>query len=180
MAGEAQASTITIGSVLPPGSTPTEFGQVQTLFNSALPEKGANLTSPVNGAIVRWRVQGATGGPFTLRVLRPNNSGGYQASGTSNPAMPTNSGLQTFSANLKVEAGDLVGVDPANAADKIGVAEVAGANYGSSSRLRSTARRSLRAGQWQAKRSSSAPKSSRLRRSPRSPRITGRSRAARK
>ena len=130
MAGEAQASTVTIGSVLPPGSAPTEFGQVQTLFNSALPEKGANLTSTVDGAIVRWRVQGASGGPFTLRVLRPNNSGGYQASGTSNPATPTNSGLQTFTANLKVEAGDLVGVDPANATDMIGVAEVAGANYG--------------------------------------------------
>jgi hypothetical protein len=130
MAGEAQASTITIGSVLPPGSTPTEFGQVQTLFNSALPEKGVNLTSPVDGAIVRWRVQGASGGPFILRVLRPNNSGGYQASGTSNPATPTSPDLQTFAANLKVEAGDLVGVDPTNAADKIGVAEVAGANYG--------------------------------------------------
>lgn len=43
----AQASTITVGSVLPPGSVPTEFGQVRTLFNTALPEKGANLASPV-------------------------------------------------------------------------------------------------------------------------------------
>jgi hypothetical protein len=130
MASGAQASTLTIGSVLPPGSTPTEVGQVQTLFNSALPEKGANLTSPVDGTIVRWRVQGASGGPFTLRVLRPNNSGGYKASGTSNPATPGGEGLQTFTANLPVEAGDLIGVDPANASDKIGVAEVAGANYG--------------------------------------------------
>jgi hypothetical protein len=44
--------------------------------------------------------------------------------------MPTGSGLQTFTANLPIEAGDLVGVDPANSTDKIGVAEVAGANYG--------------------------------------------------
>jgi IPT/TIG domain/PASTA domain len=130
MTGGAQASTITIGSVLPPGSTPTEFGQVQTLFNSALPEKGSNLTSPVDGTIVRWRVQGASGGPLTLRVLRPNNSGGYQASGTSNPATPSSPELQTFTANLPIKAGDLIGVDPANATDKIGVAEVAGANYG--------------------------------------------------
>ncbi len=129
-AGGAQASTITIGSVLPLGSTPTEFGQVQTLFNTALPEKGANLVSPVNGAIVRWRVQGAKGGPFFLRVLRPNGSGAYSAMGTSNPATPSGTGLQTFSTNLPIRAGDLIGVDPSNGTDTIGVADVAGASYG--------------------------------------------------
>lgn len=126
----AQASTITIGSVLPPGSTPTEFGAVETFFNTALPEKGANLTSPVSGAIVRWRIQGAEGGPFYLRVLRPNGSGGYMASGTSNAATPSGSGLQTFTANLPVQAGDLIGVDPTNVSDKIGVVAAAGASYG--------------------------------------------------
>jgi hypothetical protein len=126
----AQASTITVGSVLPPGSTPTAFGQVETFFNTALPEKGANLISPVAGAIVRWRIQDAEGGPFYLRVLRPNGSGGYMAAGTSNPATPSGSGLQTFTANLPIEAGDLIGVDPTNITDKIGIAEVAGASYG--------------------------------------------------
>ena len=61
-----------------------EFKTVQTLFNTALPEKGANLTSPVSGAIVRWRIQDPEGGPFFLRVLRPNGSGAYTAVGTSN------------------------------------------------------------------------------------------------
>src|ERR1700710_808629 len=59
LATVAQASTITVGSVLPPGSVATEFKQVRTFFNTALPEKGANLTSPVTGAIVRWRMQDA-------------------------------------------------------------------------------------------------------------------------
>lgn len=126
----AQASTITVGSVLPPGSTPTEFKAVETFFNTALPEKGANLTSPVSGAIVRWRMQDPVGGPFYLRVLRPNGSGGYMAAGTSNPVTPSGGGLQTFTANLPVQAGDLIGVDPTNASDKIGVAEVAGASFG--------------------------------------------------
>jgi PASTA domain-containing protein/IPT/TIG domain-containing protein len=130
VATAAQASTITVGSVLPPGSTPTEFKSVETFFNTALPEKGANLTSPVSGAIVRWRMQDPTGGPFYLRVLRPNGSGGYMAAGTSNPVTPSGSGLQTFTANLPVQAGDLIGVDPTNITDKIGVAEVAGASYG--------------------------------------------------
>lgn len=126
----AQASTITVGSVLPPGATATEFKSVETFFNTALPEKGANLTSPVSGAIVRWRMQNPVGGPFFLRVLRPNGSGGYMAAGTSNPVTPSGSGLQTFTANLPVQAGDLIGVDPTNATDKIDVAEVAGASFG--------------------------------------------------
>jgi hypothetical protein len=125
-----QASTVTVGSVLPPGSTATEFGQVETFFNTALPEKGANLTSPVDGAIVRWRLQDATGGPFYLRVLRPNGSGGYMAAGTSNAVTPSGPGLQTFTANLPIKAGDLIGIDPTNATDKVGVAEAAGAGYG--------------------------------------------------
>jgi hypothetical protein len=126
----AQASTVTVGSVLPPGSVSTEFKTVETFFNTALPEKGANLTSPVSGAIVRWRVQDAEGGPFYLRVLRPNGSGGYMAAGTSNPATPSGGGLQTFTANLPVKAGDLIGVDPTNATDKIGIAGASGASYG--------------------------------------------------
>jgi hypothetical protein len=129
-AGSAQASTVTVGSVFPPGSVPTEFAQVQTFFNTALPEKGANLASPVNGTIVRWRVKDAEGGPFRLRVLRPNGSGGYMAAGTSNPVSPTGTGLQTFTANLPIHAGDLIGVDPSNDADKIGVGEVPSASYG--------------------------------------------------
>lgn len=128
-AGAAQASTVTVGSVLPLGATSTEFGQVKTLFNTALPETGANLVSPVNGAIVRWRVQGAEGGPFYLRVLRPNGSGAYTAVGTSGPATPSGTGVETFTANLPIHAGDLVAVDPTNATDKIGILPVAGAGY---------------------------------------------------
>jgi hypothetical protein len=126
----AQATTVTVGSVLPPGAAPKPFEAVQTFFNTALPEKGANLVSPVSGAVVRWRIQEAKGGPFYLRVLRPNGSGGYTAVGTSGPATPTGTGLQTFTANIPIRAGDLVGVDPTNAGDEIGVSEVAGANFG--------------------------------------------------
>jgi hypothetical protein len=127
----AQASTITVGSVLPPGYTSKPFEEVQTFLNTALPEKGANLVSPVNGAVVRWRVQGAKGGPFYLRVLHPNGSGAYAATGTSGGVTPTNTGLQTFPANLPVHTGDLIGIDPTNPSDEIGVAEVPGAGYAS-------------------------------------------------
>jgi hypothetical protein len=127
----AQASTLTVGSVLPTSTEQVEFKEVQTFFNTALPEPGANLVSPVNGAIVRWRMLGAEGGPFTLRVLHPNGKSGYAAHGTSGPVTPTGIGVQTFTANIPVEAGDLIGVDPTNATDKIGVASAAGAGFAS-------------------------------------------------
>jgi hypothetical protein len=128
-AGAAQASTVTVGSVLPVTFTSKPFEQVKTLFNTALPEKGANLVSPASGAIVRWRLQGAKGGPFYLRVLHPNGSGAYLASGTSGPATPSGTGLQTFTANIPVKAGDLIGIDPTSGSDEIGVASAPGANY---------------------------------------------------
>ncbi|MFL5873100.1 MAG: IPT/TIG domain-containing protein [Solirubrobacterales bacterium] len=128
-AASAQAAQIRIGSVLPEKFTPTEFTRVQTFFNTGLPEAGASIASPVDGAILRWQIQGASGGPFFLRVLHPNGKGAYEAAGTSLPASPTNEGLQTFSTSLKVKAGDLIGVDPTNATDKIGVAETSGASY---------------------------------------------------
>ena len=127
----AQASTITVGSVLPAGFESKPFVQGQTLLNTTLPEKGANLTSPVDGAIVRWRVQGAIGGPFYLRVLHPNGSGAYQATQASTAAAIAGTGLQTFATNLPVKSGDLIGIDPTSAADEIGIATVSGANFAS-------------------------------------------------
>lgn len=126
----AQARTITVGSVLPPGGTAKTFDAVQTLFNTALPEKGANLVSPVNGAIVRWQAQDLKGGPFQLRVLRPNGSGAYTAVGTSAAVTPSGTGLQTFTANIAIKAGDLIGIDPTSATDEIGEVTVPGASVG--------------------------------------------------
>ena len=79
LASAAQAANITVGSPLTGAFTAESIGITGTLFNSSLAEPGANTASPVNGAIVRWRVQGAKGGPFSLRVLHPNGTGAYTA-----------------------------------------------------------------------------------------------------
>jgi hypothetical protein len=132
LASAAQASTVTVGSVLPSPFVSTPFGQVQTQFNTALPEKGANLVSPTDGAVVRWRIQGAKGGPFFLRVLHPSGTGAYSASGTSGPATPSGAGpLYTFTTNMPIRAGDLLGVDPSSGTDEIGIAAVSGASFAS-------------------------------------------------
>jgi IPT/TIG domain len=130
-ASATQASVVSVGSVLPEGATSEPFKRVQTLFNTALPEAGATLASPATGAIVRWRIQGAVGGPFYLRVLHPDGKGSYEATATSQGATPAGTGLETFSTNLKVQAGDLIGIDPSHDSDEIGVATVAGARYAS-------------------------------------------------
>jgi IPT/TIG domain/PASTA domain len=131
MATAAQASVIKIGSVLPDKWESKKFDRVETVFNTALPESGATLASPVNGAIIRWSVQGAVGGPFYLRVLHPDGKGAYEAAGKSAPASPTGTGLQTFETNLKVQAGDLIGLDPTAETDEVGVKTESGASYAS-------------------------------------------------
>lgn len=129
LATAAQANTVTVGSVLPPSPVSEKVEEVQTFFNTELPEKGANLASPETGTIVRWRMQGAKGGPFYLRVLRPNGIGAYTAVATSNP-VTASGGLQTFAANVPIKTGDLIGVDPSNPTDELGFAtSVSGAAY---------------------------------------------------
>jgi IPT/TIG domain/PASTA domain len=130
MAVAAGATTVTVGSVLPPTFTSTPFEGVRTQFNTTLPETGATVASPVNGEIVRWKVVGAVGGPFTLRVLHPNGSGAFTATGTSQPAKPNGPGIETFPTQLSIHSGDLIAVDSTNPTDEIGVATVAGAGYG--------------------------------------------------
>jgi large repetitive protein len=126
----AGATTVTVGSVMPPTFTSIPFEGVRTQFNTTLPEAGATVASPVNGEIVRWKVNGAVGGPFTLRVLHPNGAGAYTATGASQSAMPLGPGIQTFPTQLPIKSGDLIAVDSTNPTDEIGVATVAGAGYG--------------------------------------------------
>jgi hypothetical protein len=126
----AGATTVTVGSVLPPTFKSTPFEGVRTLFNSTLPEGGSNLGSPVNGAIVRWKMQGAVGGPFTLRVLHPNGSGAFTPVESSESVRPLGTGIETFSTQLPIHAGDTIAVDSTNATDEIGIAEVPLAGYG--------------------------------------------------
>jgi hypothetical protein len=126
----AGATTVTVGSVLPPTFKSTPFEGVRTQFNTTLPESGANITSPVNGAIVRWKMQGAVGGPFTLRVLHPNGNGAFTAIGASQAVKPNGTGIETFQTQLPIRSGDLIAVDSSNPTDEIGVADAAGAAYG--------------------------------------------------
>ena len=113
-ASSAEAATVTVGSPMTMPATGTSLcGAACTWANTALGESGANVTSPISGTIVRWRLAGgSTGGPFELRVIRPAGGGLYTGAGTSSPAQPVGSGVQTFlTTNLPIQAGDLIGID---------------------------------------------------------------------
>lgn len=132
LGSSAQASTVTVGSPLTAAFAPAEYGAGSpiTLFNSALPEPGANVTSPVTGAIIRWRIAGAEGGPFKLRVLTPGTANNYTGAGISGGGLPTSTGVQTFATVLPIKAGQTIGLDNTNETDKIGKAAVPGASFG--------------------------------------------------
>ena len=99
-----------------------------TWANTSLPP-GANLTSPVDGTIVRWRIVDTTGGPFQLRVLTPVGGTTYTGAGTGPPQTPTTNATETFPANLPIKVGQIVGYDNTNNSDMIGFTTAIGATY---------------------------------------------------
>ena len=113
VAGGARAAVVTVGSPLTVTANGTSVCSPSCIFaNQVLAEPGANVTSPVDGVIVRWRTSGPyTGGPFRLRVLTPVAGGQYLANGTSDPQMPSGPGVQAFATNLPIRAGDLIGLE---------------------------------------------------------------------
>jgi hypothetical protein len=122
VASAAQGATVTVGSLHTDVVESTTAGSTGTLtFANPVVGLGGVATSPVDGTIVRWHVTGATGGPFTLRVLRPA-PGGYTAVGTSAGAVPSSLGTQTFPASLPIRAGDLIGLNTTNKTDQVGAA----------------------------------------------------------
>jgi hypothetical protein len=94
------------------------------MANVALGESGANLSSPVNGTIIRWRVTTVGTGTYALRVLRPSG-GQFIGAGTS-AGNVTSSGPQTFTASVPIQAGDLIGVDSPGSPSDVAAAAVAG------------------------------------------------------
>jgi hypothetical protein len=78
---------------------------------------GRQVTSPIDGVIVRWRV-GDGVGPLTLRVFRAEGGAlrGVARSDTVTPTVPTSApgqppNISTFATRIPVRAGDLGGLD---------------------------------------------------------------------
>lgn len=114
LAAPGAYGSITVGSPLTgPFFSTSTCGSAGgcTRANTALGDAGAQLTSPVVGEVVRWRIAGNYGGTFKLRVLRPAGGGQFRGAGTSDPVTATGTATLTIAANLPVESGDLIAVD---------------------------------------------------------------------
>jgi PASTA domain/IPT/TIG domain len=118
----AQAAPVTVGSPLTGNYSSFEIGFSFGVFNTKVP---GNTTSPVSGAIVGWNLLGASGGPFTLRVLQPVGATEYTGFGSSAPVTPLTTGPQHFATNVPIKAGQTIAFDHANSSDHIGIATAA-------------------------------------------------------
>jgi hypothetical protein len=119
-ASAATAAPITIGSPLTATFNPVPFEQTFTVANIVLGEPGAHVTSPVNGVIVRWRIEDAAGGPFELEILTPAPRTDYIGGARSAPETPRSGSIQTFSTDLPIKAGQTIGLDNTNSNAEIG------------------------------------------------------------
>jgi len=121
IAASSQAAVVTVGSPLTRPFVSTEAKNSGTIANIAFPEPGANVTSPVSGTVIRWRIGQAEGGPFRLRILRAAGPEQFAGAGAGpDTTVPSGTdGISVFSVNLPIETGDLLGLDLVNGA-KIG------------------------------------------------------------
>jgi hypothetical protein len=112
----AQAGTVTVGSPLTASFLPAAVGPDGILgINSELGEPGAHVASPVDGAVIGWKLLGG-GGPFELRVVRPEVAGTFLAGAASAPETLGAYGVGSFATHLPIEAGELVGIQVAGKA----------------------------------------------------------------
>lgn len=120
-AGGAQAAVVTVGSPMTQAFTSAAGDRDATVANFKLTEPGARLTSPITGTIIRWRIFGADGGPYRLRVLRPTGFGQYTGAGTGPPTnVQSPTAVAVLPASLPIQTGDLLGLDIAKD-QKLGV-----------------------------------------------------------
>jgi hypothetical protein len=129
-ASVAQGATVTVGSLRTDITESTTAGSPGSIgFANLLVGSGGTAASPVDGVIVNWHLTGAVGGPFFLRVLRPSG-GGVVGVGRSAGALPTGLTTQTFTTNLPIRAGDLIGLDTTNKTDEVGAVAALGSQLG--------------------------------------------------
>jgi hypothetical protein len=122
----AASAATTLGSDLSPepNSSGCFGGDPCTETNTTLP--GAQLTAPVDGVVVRWRVRAADtdpgGNTLRLKVIRdPTGSGAFTSLRTSETrTVPDHGGTPqtfTFSSQLPIAAGDRIALDLDAASD---------------------------------------------------------------
>jgi hypothetical protein len=108
------ATTITVGSSLITKPTINESfsGNSVTVANATVSDPEARAVSPVDGAVVRWRLGPQPGeASYSLDILRPVGAGAYVLAATSTPHLAAPAWTEVFPTNLPIRAGDLIGLN---------------------------------------------------------------------
>ncbi|HST70467.1 MAG TPA: IPT/TIG domain-containing protein [Solirubrobacterales bacterium] len=105
----AEARVVTVGSPASP-TTGGENTQPILFINAGMGAAGGIATSPIDGTIIRWRVNGFEG-PWRLRVLTPNGGPTYTGSGTGAAENVPDKGLHAYATALPVKAGQTIGIE---------------------------------------------------------------------
>ena len=105
------SGAVTLGSDLStPGSPQSCPLDVCTVVQTALP--GRQVTSPIDGVIVVWRVRNASSPtPFRFRVVRPAPGGKFTGGGATPAPAWSCPAICTVNARLPIKAGDFIGAD---------------------------------------------------------------------
>jgi hypothetical protein len=110
----AGAANVTVGPSLTGSWEPFECGALTcTYINDELAGTGANLTSPVTGAVVGFSVvSGSTPGTYRLRTanLVSGNVGFIMRKLSPVVAAVPNAGIQTYATSLPISAGQTIGL----------------------------------------------------------------------
>jgi hypothetical protein len=109
-AASAEAA-VTIGSDLSSSGVPDNCNPAGCQFTNmqtVLP--GRQVSSPISGVVVRWRVRSA-GGSVRLRIVRPVEGGLFSGLARSEIVNVTSGEVQEFPTRLPIEAGNLIGID---------------------------------------------------------------------
>jgi hypothetical protein len=114
LCASAGAANVIVGPSLSGGgwiSEPCEVAPTCTFANYELGGTGANLTSPVTGAIVSFNVLGgSTPGTYRIRTVTPGEtsvSWFFKKAGATVAAVP-NAGVQTYPTSLPINAGETI------------------------------------------------------------------------
>lgn len=109
----ASPAAVTIGTPLDqPSSNASDVSPGRTVMTLAY--AGAELASPIDGVVVRYRVQSTAWGNISLRILRPAGAGAFDGVGTSTPAFVGgvfDDLTHQVGTRLPIAAEDQIGID---------------------------------------------------------------------
>jgi hypothetical protein len=117
-------ASVTLGQVAPPGFTPATCGPSSGAYVQPTVTSGTSFVAPGAGTLTSWstRATSASGQMMALRLFRPLGGAVYLNTSHDGPRPLAPSVVNTFTVNLPIKAGDILGVDTSGTGNLVGCA----------------------------------------------------------